>query len=180
MKTVKLFLAVAFFIASASGYAQTEQSIVVMDNINTWEEAIKPFLGKKVYVDIWATWCAPCIDEFKHNEELKKILVENDIQQLYISLDGNVSKEIWESHIKSYNLTGKHIIANSSVSEKFVLELVGVIFSNKGVPFEKQEDMMDTNIEISIPRYVLIDEEGNIMDRYAKRPSRIVAEEKLW
>ena len=179
MKTVKLFLAVAFFIASASGYAQTEQSIVVMDNINTWEEAIKPFRGKKIYVDIWATWCAPCIAEFKHNEALKKILAENDIQQLYIALEHDGT--IWENYIKEYNLTGAHILAiDKPGRETFMLELFGVIFSNAGLPYKKREDMDLTDIEISIPRYILIDEEGNIINRRALRPSQIVAEGKLW
>ena len=180
MKTVKLFLAIAFFVASTGGYAQTEQSTVIMDNINTWEEAIKPLLGKKIYVDIWATWCAPCVAEFKHNEALKKILAENDIQQLYIALEHDGTK--WESYIKEYNLTGTHILAtDKSGEETFMLALFGVIFSNRGVAYKTKEDFTaDINYEMSIPRYVLIDEEGNIMNRRAKRPSQIVAGEKLW
>ncbi|MDR1345775.1 MAG: hypothetical protein LBK03_03635 [Bacteroidales bacterium] len=41
------------------------------ENINTLEEAIKPLKGKKIYIDVWATWCSPCKQEFKHQKALK-------------------------------------------------------------------------------------------------------------
>ena len=145
--------------------AQTElntQQAVILENIKTFEEAIKPLLGKKIYIDIWTTSCAPCIMEFKHNEALKKILAENDVQQLYISLDSDMKDELWRNDIKSYNLTGTHIRAN----EKFAFPLIDLIYG--------------TIDSLSIPRYVLVDEKGNIMNKRAKRPSQLVAGEKLF
>ena len=153
--------------------AQTEQNtqqavqpIVVMDSINTLAEAIKPLHGKKIYIDIWATWCKPCLMEFAHNEALKKILAENDIQQLYISLDNENKTWIDFININQYNFTGTHIRANNGLLGSDLLKL---FFTNAG-----------GGIELSIPRYILIDEKGNIVEEHAKRPSQIVLGEKLW
>ena len=154
--------------------AQTD-SILIMDNVNTFEEAIKPLHGKKIYIDMWATWCEPCIMEFRHKEELKKILDENDVQQLYISFDSDLYNERWKSSIKQYNLTGIHIRAN----EKLSLDILRLIYSTRGIVYETAADV-ELDIELSFPRYVLIDEEGNIINKRAARPSRLVAGEKLW
>ena len=143
---------------------QEIQPILFLEKIKTLEEAIKPFHGKIIYIDIWATWCKPCIMEFAHNETLKEILNEKDVQQLYISLDNDFNDKNWKDIIKQYNLTGTHIRAN----REFSAEIVKLFFTN------------GFNIEISIPRYILIDEKGNVMNDRAKRPSQLVAGEKLW
>jgi thiol-disulfide isomerase/thioredoxin len=129
--------------------------------INTLEEAVKPLKGKKIYIDVWATWCSPCRSEFKNNNEaLKKILAENDIQQLYISIDDDVQNQLWLDMIKFYNLTGNHI----RVNKEFETDL---------------RKLFDKNGGIGTPWYILVDENGNIIDKHAKRPSQLVAGEKL-
>ena len=141
-----------------------DQATLFMDSyetINTLEEAIKSLKGKKIYIDVWATWCTPCIKEFEHNEALKKILTENDIQQLYISIDRDEDDQKWRNAIKQYHLTGVHIRTN----EEFHFYL-SKLYSAE-------------NPHLAIPWYILIDENGNIMEVRAKSPSQLVAGEKL-
>lgn len=38
-------------------------------------------------VNFWATWCAPCVRELPHFEELQKEYVSQDVEVLLISLD---------------------------------------------------------------------------------------------
>lgn len=38
-------------------------------------------------VNFWATWCAPCVKELPHFEELQKEYVSQDVEVLLISLD---------------------------------------------------------------------------------------------
>ena len=144
-----------------------EPDMLFMDNyksINTLEEAIKPLLGKKIYIDVWATWCGPCKVEFAHNEALKKILAENDIQMLYISVDRAEQEQTWKNEIKYHRLIGTHIHANSELN----LNLMKLFSKNEENPY------------ISIPWYILIDEQGKIMAEPAKRPSQLVTGEKIW
>ena len=132
------------------------------ENVNTLEEAIKPFQGKKIYIDVWATWCGPCLEEFAHNEALKNILAENNIQQLYISIDRDSNDQNWKNYIKFYHLTGTHIRANTELHR------------NLAILYDAERPGM------YIPWYILIDENGNIMEEHAKNPSQLVSGEKLW
>jgi thiol-disulfide isomerase/thioredoxin len=132
------------------------------EEINTLADAIKLLKGKATYIDVWATWCGPCREEFKHNAALKKILAEKDIQQLYISIDNDERAEQWKNGIKYYNLTGAHIRANKSL----------------GTDLAKRFDKENGTI-ISIPWYILVDKNGNILDEHAKSPSQLVAGEEF-
>ena len=145
-----------------------DQDILFLDNyeaFNTLEEAVKPLLGNKIYIDVWATWCSPCIGEFIHNEAMKKVLAENDIQQLYISIDRGEDIDLkWKEYIKYYQLKGKHIRAN----EVLYLNLMKQYSRNAEIPY------------IAIPWYILIDEKGNVVNDRAKNPSEIVSGQKFW
>ena len=132
------------------------------ENINTLEELIEPMKGKMIYIDVWATWCGPCKEEFKYSEALKQILIEKDIQMLYISIDRESDDAQWKKLIKYYNLEGKHIRVNENLSTEL---------------YYKYDEKSGT---IFIPWYILIDEEGNILQKHAKNPSQIVSGEDLF
>lgn len=121
-------------------------------NTNSFDEIIEQLKGKKVYVDIWATWCAPCKVEFGHKESLKKLLKANNIETLYISIDKDDRVEQWEDMIKFYDLNGFHIRANKELNTNLT-EIIGGRYG--------------------IPRYFLVDEEGNILNKMAHPPSQI-------
>jgi thiol-disulfide isomerase/thioredoxin len=143
------------------GFSTDVKFIENYSEINTLKEAIESLKGKKIYIDVWATWCSPCKREFKNNNEaLKKILAENDIQMLYISIDYDKQNQQWLDMIKFYNLTGNHIRVNKA----FEADLYRIF---------------DHNGNIRIPWYILVDENGNIIDKHAKTPSQLVAGEKL-
>ena len=118
------------------------------ENINTLAELIEPLRGRKIYIGIWATWCNPCISQFRYAKAMREILQKNDIQMLYISIDREEFDAQWKRMIKFHDLAGKHIRAN---------------------------DNLRNYLRGAIPRYILIDEEGNILQRNAQRPSQIVA-----
>ena len=134
------------------------------ENINTLEEAIKPLRGKKIYIDVWATWCGPCKREFEHNEALKVILAENDVQQLYISIDSDEKDQQWKYEIKYYHLLGTHIRTN----KELYYDLMKQFDKNAATPY------------IAIPWYILVDETGNIIEEHTKRPSELVSGVQLF
>jgi thiol-disulfide isomerase/thioredoxin len=136
-----------------------DEGIRFLDNyeeLNSLTECLQSFKGKKVYVDIWATWCAPCKKEFAYSKELKNLLKSKNTEILYISKDRDEEDKRWKDMIKYYQLTGNHLRAN----------------------YELKADLKKILGRFGIPRYLLVDENGKIISDDAKRPSAIKELEK--
>ena len=51
------------------------------------------FKGKVVLIDVWATWCKPCLDELPYLKELEQRLKDQNFELLSVSADD--SRQIW-------------------------------------------------------------------------------------
>ncbi|MBJ6368382.1 TlpA family protein disulfide reductase [Snuella sedimenti] len=105
--------------------------------------------GKIVYIDVWATWCAPCKKEIPYLKQLEKDLHGKDIQFVSISMDKQKDHEKWKKFIKDKELTGLQLFSDDAFNTRIA---------------------KDYKIN-SIPRFLLFDKEGKIIDANAKRPS---------
>jgi len=115
---------------------------------------LENFKGKLVYIDIWATWCSPCIKEIPYLDKLQTEFKDKNI--VFISICQNDVKEIWEAVVLSNELQGIHIFI-PEIDNKFL------------------SDYLVTGI----PRFILIDEKGFIIDSEALRPSNPALKEQL-
>lgn len=105
--------------------------------------------GKLVYVDVWATWCGPCIQEIPSLKKLEADYHGKDLQVVSISIDVKKDFEKWQNMVKEKELRGIQLFADNDWKSKFV-----------------QSYAID-----GIPRFILIDKNGNIIDSDAPRPS---------
>ena len=103
------------------------------------------FRGKYLYIDMWATWCAPCKAELPHFRELVKKFEGRNIAFLGLSVDKD--KAAWEKMAASGQLAGVQLLLGS------------------GSRFQS-----DYNIE-GIPHFILLDKEGKIVNADMLRPS---------
>ena len=110
--------------------------------------------GKVVYVDFWASWCRPCCAEMEPAAELRERMKGKDIEFIYLSKDKDHSK-MCES-LDKLKLTGCQVYR---------------ILNPKAAKF-----MYEYNIQL-IPRYMIIDKNGKIVNDNAPRPS---AEETVY
>ena len=109
--------------------------------------------GKYAYIDLWATWCSPCTSEFLYNDHIHNLFAQyNNIVPVYISLD--TDRKRWESAVKHFNLKGYNIMANRSLNED-----IG-------------KKVYRANEITLIPRYLLLDPVGNIVNDNLPRPSQ--------
>jgi thiol-disulfide isomerase/thioredoxin len=106
------------------------------------------FKGKKIYFDLSASWCGPCIAAIPAWNKLGALNANSEsIVFISVSLDDNESE--WRSFIKKYPMHGLQLYAgNGGFKSKFAL---------------------DYNIK-AIPHYLLIDEDGKVMSYSAPRP----------
>ena len=111
--------------------------------------SLESLKGKLVYVDVWATWCGPCKAQIPFLKQLEEKYREEEIAFVSLSIDQlkNISK--WKDMIVDKELEGIQIIADKAWRSKFVTDYV---------------------IE-GIPRFILIDKDGNLMDPMAPRPA---------
>ncbi len=124
---------------------------IIQANYNSFDNLLKRFEGKNILIDIWATWCHPCIEEFKHKAIIQPFIENDKIEMLFISIDKPQWEDRWRQSIKINELQGNHFRAD----KKFIEDMWSVIGDFKG----------------AIPRYVLIDKEGKIFKSTAARPS---------
>jgi len=117
----------------------------LLDKYNS-SVSLSDFKGNIVYIDIWNTYCKPCIVEIPKFEKLKKRFSKNKIK--FVSICVNSPKENWNKMIEKKNLTGIQLFSEKSNGEFF-----------KKFMFN------------SSPRYILIDKDGKIVESHAGKPS---------
>ena len=142
------------FLALAPGNAAPEFEGLTREGKRV---SINDLRGKLVYIDIWATWCGPCIAEIPYSTRLQqKLAKEEGIRFLNVSVDSKSSD--WDKFLDRNNSwSGIHI----------------VIDPNK-------IDFLYGAYKLSgIPAYMLIDQDGNIVDLKALRPSDERLERKI-
>lgn len=121
---------------------------------------LSDFRGNLIYIDVWATWCGPCVDELESSKKLsKKYSNYQDLKFLYVSIDEDTEK--WKKFLKKNpQITGLHGLQNPG----FIADssLVTSLYKIGG-----------------IPRYIMIDKNGNIITANAKFPSQLLSDNYL-
>ncbi len=113
--------------------------------------------GKYVYVDVWATWCGPCKREIPFLKEVEKEFHGKNIEFVSISIDKKEAHQKWKDMVTEKELGGIQLYADNGWNSQFV---------------------RDYGIE-GIPRFLLIDDKGNIVNADAPRPSNPKLKELL-
>ena len=112
--------------------------------------------GKYVYVDVWATWCGPCKREIPSLKKVEEQYHGKNIEFVSISVDD----ERRSGSVEKANTAWRTMVAEK--------ELGGIqLFSDKAW----QSDFIQGYKITGIPRFILIDPNGNIVSADAPRPS---------
>lgn len=110
------------------------------------------FRGKYVYIDLWASWCVPCVKEIPYLQALEKEL-QND-KVVFVSISCDTDREAWHKKREALNLHGNQFI---NADNKLCNQL---------------------NVS-SIPRFLIYNPDGNLVNANAPRPSSEQTKELL-
>jgi thiol-disulfide isomerase/thioredoxin len=64
--------------------------------------------GKYTFIDLWSTWCAPCINTIPVKKEAAKKFPAEKLMMVSIAVDAE--KETWKQVVQQENLPGRHFI----------------------------------------------------------------------
>mgnify|MGYP005991447869 FL=1 len=119
------------------------------------KKSLDSFKGKYVYIDVWATWCGPCIREIPSLKSIEKEFHKKNIEFVSISTDESrrnggsweAAEKKWRDFVKEKQMSGVQLWSGQDYSFQQAYQISG------------------------IPRFILIDPKGNIVDANAPRPS---------
>ncbi len=111
--------------------------------------SLEDLKGKYVYIDVWATWCGPCKREIPFLKEVEKEYSDSNIAFVSLSADKEKDFNKWKKMVDDMELTGIQLFADNNFLSEFLTEYKVT----------------------AIPRFILIDDKGLILQASAPRPS---------
>lgn len=106
--------------------------------------SLKSFKGKIVYIDLWASWCGPCLEEMPHLDSLKKKFSKNQ-DLVFISLSIEDNFQSWKNYIDKKQFSGVQLYIDRSALKDYSV--------------------------ITIPRIIIIDRDFSIASLSGSLPS---------
>ena len=102
-----------------------KSNILEMNPENSGDQVLKDlaekFKGKVIYIDLWGTWCSPCLNAITEIQPVKKDYAD-DVAFVYLA-DETSPQKAWEDKIKS--IDGEHMRLSQAqaqdIKSKFAL-----------------------------------------------------------
>lgn len=131
-------------------------------NIEGEKVSLSSLKGKVVFLDFWASYCSYCVSQIPEITALQERFPE--IEVIRISVDNR--EQAWKAASKRHGLKGQNLWAGGMTypADKYTLELFYFDAS--------KTNNTPASYELSnpIPGYVLIDQNGYIVENWAPEP----------
>ena len=143
MKKISLVLIIMFASCTTekpihfSEVALSDTVYSLNNTVFTVEEMLQKYKGKKVLIDVWASWCGDCIKGLPSVRNLQKEYPE--VVFLFLSVDEN--KDAWRKGIERFQIKGAHYNLPKGMKTGEFVDFINLSW---------------------IPRYMVIDAQGKI------------------
>lgn len=142
----KIIIVFTILLASCNLEKPTEFSNLALNDtaysLNGEQISVKKILekykGKKILIDVWASWCADCIKGLPAVKNLQNSY--KDVVFLFLSVDK--SSRSWKNGIRRFNVQGEHYNLPKGMDDGAFVDFINLGW---------------------IPRYMVIDETGKII-----------------
>jgi len=122
------------------------RSLSKTDKTSVLNKIIKTYPHKVLYLKFWAPYCAPCMAQLPYVKEIEERI--NPDKFLVINICAPYPRDKWKATIKEKNIGGIHYLLDENQYSE-----LKALFNIQG-----------------IPRYVLINKDGKVVDENAPIP----------
>tara|TARA_Y100000034_G_scaffold7140_1_gene7890 strand:- start:4193 stop:4642 length:450 start_codon:yes stop_codon:yes gene_type:complete len=122
---------------SFSRAAKNDPMIAVDGSKTTLNDLLERYKGNTVFIEFWASWCADCIRGFPRIKSLQQKY--DDVIFVFISVDEDYFS--WKNGILRHGLYGEHYNLPKGMNDGDLVDFVRLGY---------------------IPRYMVVDKEGDI------------------
>jgi len=136
---------------------QPSPKFIAYENVNGGTTSLDDLKGKYVFIDLWATWCAPCVKEIPFLKKLEEEYHGKNIVFVGISLNDQKDHDKWKRLIQKKELGGIQLLADKAL----------------------ESDFAKAYKVFTIPRFIVLDPDGNIVSSNAPYPSNPKLKELL-
>jgi thiol-disulfide isomerase/thioredoxin len=142
----KIILLVSLILISACSFerptefselALNDQVTSLKGTKSSFKEVLRVHKGKKIVVNVWASWCADCIRGLPTVKQLQKEFPE--VVFLFLSVDEGVNS--WKRGIERFKIKGEHYNLPKGMKDGEFVDFLNLRW---------------------IPRYLVLDENGGI------------------
>ncbi|MVN90102.1 TlpA family protein disulfide reductase [Mucilaginibacter aquatilis] len=87
------------------------------------------FKGKAMIIDMWATWCGPCIADLPYSSKLHNEAANLPVEFVYLCTSSGSSIEKWKNKITELKQSGTHIFIDQPLTNELLS-----LFGKSGFP----------------------------------------------
>ncbi|MBB3697589.1 redoxin family protein [Flammeovirga yaeyamensis] len=140
-----ILLIATFVLSSNNSPNKDKDKLYIFEDLNGNKVNLKDYKGKLVYIDVWASWCGPCLKEIPSLQKIEEEYKDKDI--VFVSVSADQSKDAWKKMVEKKELHGNqfHLGGNYEFTDKF--QITG------------------------IPRFILLGKDCKVIEANAPRPS---------
>lgn len=121
---------------SFSAETLAHEVVALNGNKVAFSEVLNKHKGKTIVIEVWASWCSDCVKAMPLIKELQA--EDPEVAYIFLSMDKNA--DAWKDGIEKHSIKGDHYWAEEGMKGEFAKSL-----------------------DVSwIPRYIIVDKEGNI------------------
>lgn len=132
-------------------YINSKNEIENIGNKDIFSYVREKYKGKVIYIDVWATWCGPCIIEMGHAKALHEMYKDRDDVE-FVNLCLSSKADAWVKTIKDRRIGGENYFVSGDDAAKMILSKYKLA---------------------GYPSYILIGKDGKIVTTSASRPSEL-------
>jgi tetratricopeptide (TPR) repeat protein len=158
--------------AKAPTFEQPDE--LVLSTLDGKEVKFSKYRSKVTVISIWATWCAPCIEELPLVDELYRTYKDDkEVSVLSVNVDfamsmGKIPSEIGDT-IKEKKIEMPVLVDRERLFQEWLS--TGKV-KKKEPPNKGKPPFFKTSSSLRLPQIVIIDSKARIYRRYGYSPTR--------